>query len=70
MTYKTLTVPLTEPEWRALVSTAQSEYRNPKQQAAYLLRLALGLEGPKQHESATPTFQGSDGGFVENCQPM
>ena len=46
MTYKTLTVPLTEKEWHTLRTIAQNEYRNPKQQAAYLLRCVLGLDRP------------------------
>ena len=64
MTYKTLTVPLTETEWRVLTTIAQNEYRNPKQQAAYLLRSALGLDSPNKHESADKTVAGS-GAFVE-----
>ena len=48
MTYKTLTVPLTKHEWQALCDCAQSEYRNPKQQAAYLLRCVLGLGSPQE----------------------
>ncbi|MCL4833498.1 MAG: hypothetical protein KJZ86_13730 [Caldilineaceae bacterium] len=64
MTYKTLTVPLTEREWHTLRTIAQDEYRNPKQQAAYLLRLALGLDNPNKHESAGTTLAG-DGAFVE-----
>jgi hypothetical protein len=66
MTYKTLTVPLTEKEWQTLRTIAQCEYRNPRQQAAYLLRLALGLESPTKHETATPALQGTGGGFVES----
>jgi len=65
MTYKTLTVPLTEKEWHTLRNIAQSEYRNPKQQAAYLLRLALGLNNPNKHESAVAALAGSDGALVE-----
>lgn len=65
MTYKTLTVPLTETEWRALTTIAKNEYRNPKQQAAYLLRLALGLDNPNKHETATRALTGTGGGFVE-----
>jgi len=55
MTYKTLTVPLTEKEWHILRTIAQSEYRNPKQQAAYLLRYALGLDRPQ--ENVNPIYQ-------------
>ncbi len=70
MTYKTLTVPLTEKEWQTLRTVAQCEYRNPKQQAAYLLRCALGLvTDPNKHESAVSALQGSDGAFVESRQP-
>lgn len=68
MTYKTLTVPLTEREWNKLRTIAQSEYRNPKQQAAYLLRCALGLTDPNEHESAGSTLAG-DGALVESRQP-
>jgi hypothetical protein len=55
MTYRILNVPLTEKEWRALTTIAQEEYRNPKQQAAFLLRLALGLDRP--HENDIAVFQ-------------
>ena len=43
MTYRTVIVPLSEKEWHTLRNIAQSEYRNPKQQAKVLLRDALGL---------------------------
>jgi len=46
MTYKTLTVPLTEHEWQALCDCAQSEYRNPKQQAIFLLHTIMGIDKP------------------------
>tara|TARA_B100000949_G_scaffold108269_1_gene96109 strand:- start:966 stop:1166 length:201 start_codon:yes stop_codon:yes gene_type:complete len=55
MTYKTLTVPLAEKEWHTLQTIAQSEYRNPKQQAAYLLSCALEVDSPQ--ENINPIYQ-------------
>lgn len=61
-----ITVPLGEDEFFALRENAGREYRHPREQARYLLRLALGLDSDQKHETATRALQGSDGGFVTN----
>jgi hypothetical protein len=40
-----VTVPLTEDECNALRTMANAELRDPREQARYLLRAALGLSG-------------------------
>lgn len=59
-----ITVPLGKDEFFALRENADREYRHPREQARYLLRLALGLADPNKHESAGTTLAG-DGAFVE-----
>lgn len=54
-----ITVPLGKDEFQALRENADREYRHPREQARYLLRLALGLDTPNKHESATPALQGN-----------
>lgn len=43
-----VTVPLTEDECNALRRLANAELRDPREQARYLLRAALGLTGDAQ----------------------
>ena len=64
-----ITVPLGRDEFNALRENADKEYRHPREQARYLLRVALGLTEPQTHESAVSALQGSDGAFVESRQP-
>lgn len=59
-----ITVPLGKDEFHALRENADREYRHPREQARYLLRLALGLDNSQKHESAGSTLAG-DGAFVE-----
>lgn len=67
--YTRITVPLGKDEFQALRESSDREYRHPREQARYLLRLALGLTDPNKNESAIATLTGSDGGFVEVRQP-
>lgn len=43
-----ITVPLGEDERDALVCSASNHFRRPRDQARYLLRLALGLDEPHE----------------------
>lgn len=62
---KQLSFYLDELEAKKLTEIAIRECRRPPDQARYLLRLALGLSDAQKHESAVPTYQGSDGALVE-----
>lgn len=62
--YTSIMLPLGKDEFFALRENADREYRHPREQARYLLRVALGLDNPNKHESATPALTGSDGAFV------
>ncbi|MBI3960242.1 MAG: hypothetical protein HY328_15625 [Chloroflexi bacterium] len=64
-----ISIPVSVDERDALLMNAERNLRHPREQARYLLRLALGLTDPNKHESATPALTGSDGGFVEVRQP-
>ena len=41
--HRRITVPLGKDEWDVLSQTADRDYRHPREQARYLLRVALGL---------------------------
>ena len=41
--HRRITVPLGKDEWDVLRQTADRDYRHPREQARYLLRIALGL---------------------------
>ena len=60
-----ITVPLGKDEFFALRENADREYRHPREQARYLLRLALGLDNPNKHETADRPLTGVGGGFVD-----
>ena len=62
-------VPVTVGERELLKQSAKMDLREPREQARYLLRCALGLDSPIKDETAVQTLAG-DGGFVESCQPM
>lgn len=50
--HQRLTLIFTTVEMNALRQKAKASLRNPRDQARYLLRLALGLDEPNIHESA------------------
>ena len=63
--YTSIMLPLGKDEFFALRENADREYRHPREQARYLLRLALGLDSAQKHETADRTLTGAGGGFVE-----
>ena len=53
MNYHTrITVPLSKQEFEALYQSARTDYRHPREQARYILRLAL--LGEQSQESRNP----------------
>ena len=64
-----ISIPVTTDERDALLVNAEKNCRHPRDQARYLLRLALGLADPQNDKTAVETWAG-DGGFAESCQPM
>ena len=56
--HRRLTVPLGKDEWDVLRQTADRDYRHPREQARYLLRVALGLPteapGPLARNEGAP----------------
>lgn len=60
-----ISIPVTVAERDALLVDADRNLRHPREQARYLLRLALGLTEPQKHESAGTTLAG-DGALVTN----
>ena len=50
--YRSINIRLDQSELDALVAAAESELRNPRDQARLILRNALGLDSPKKHEGA------------------
>lgn len=63
--YTRISVPLGRDEFIALRESATGSYRHPRDQARYLLRLALGLAAatnePNKHNHAVHTLPGNDG---------
>jgi hypothetical protein len=57
-------IQLSNEEFICLANAANKEIRSTKDQARHLLRLALGLDSPQKHETATPAFPGTGSGFV------
>ena len=59
---KQLSIYLNDEETKRLNSIAAQEYRHPREQARYLLRLALlGSPAPVNDNSdSVPTYQGQD----------
>ena len=55
--HRRLTVPLGKDEWDVLRQTADRDYRHPREQARYLLRVALGL--PTEAPPALATKEGA-----------
>lgn len=54
MNYHTrITVPLSKQEFEALYQSARTDYRHPREQARYILRLAL--LGEQTQESKNPS---------------
>ena len=66
--YTRISVPLGRDEFIALRESATGSYRHPRDQARYLLRLALGLAAatnePNKHNCAVSPFQSGDGAIV------
>ena len=59
-----ISIPVSVAERDALLVNAERNLRHPRDQARHLLRCALGLENPTQHESAGTTLAG-DGALVK-----
>jgi hypothetical protein len=61
-TFTRITVPLLKDDFFALRDAAAKEYRDPRQHAAWLLRLALGTatEQPMQISDQTQNGAGND----------
>lgn len=61
-----ISIPVSVYERDALLIDAEKNLRHPREQARYLLRLALGLDSAQKHESADRTLTGAGGGLGTN----
>lgn len=50
--YRSINIRLDQSELDALLAAAESELRHPRDQARLILRTALGLDSPRQHNGA------------------
>jgi len=70
--YNRIMVPFDRDEWVRLRQTAEAEMRNPRDQARYLVRQALGLaEKPpatEKHNGAAQAVTGNCGAAVLTVQ--
>ena len=60
-----ISIPVSVAERDALLASAERNLRHPRDEARHLLRCMLGLENPKQHESAVQYQLSNDGALVE-----
>ena len=60
--YTRISIPLGKDEYAALLKAAMSEYRHPRDQARYLVRVGLGLTDQEKHNGAVQVL--ADNGAV------
>lgn len=62
--YRSINIRLDQSELDALVAAAESELRNPRDQARLILRNALGMNDPEKHNGAAHAMTGERGTVV------
>ncbi len=67
--YKTITIPLSDSEFRRLRERASRNFRRPRDEACYLLLSGLGLATPTNKEGDAPAIEATCATFVETPYP-
>jgi len=57
--YRSINIRLDQSELDALLAAAESELRHPRDQARLILRTALGLDSPRQHNGTVSSGLGN-----------
>lgn len=68
--YTRITVPLSKEEFEALRTAAQTDYRHPREQARYLLRIILlGEQEPENSKTASVKVRTTTTGSFAGINP-